>query len=254
MKGNNMSALSRHARDGASSRRETRGKPEAAVICGEGYAEGAEALTLELRSNKRGTGKHYVKIAGKSLRVDTLDDFDVKQYEEMLSRVAAARLTLAPNRQCLLLTYHGLHIITGPGSDKEKFRRKCRYLRWLLLLARGLAEVLGIPVVVGGDLNLDVSKLEVKEVLGDATEGAELVEYKVNLRRKKNVVDWLYLINPRDGETRLECELCEAVDPAQPYRERLAEGITLHPNWFDHDALLAVLRLIVCKKRRIDED
>ena len=138
--------------------------------------------------------------------------------------------------------------ITGPGSDKEKFRRKCRYLRWLLLLARGLAEVLGIPVVVGGDLNLDVSKLEVKEVLGDATEGAELVKYKVNPRRKKNVVDWLYLINPRNGHTRLECKKCVAVDPAQPYRERLAEGVTLHPNWFDHDALLAVLRLVVCRQ------
>ena len=116
-----------------------------------------------------------------------------------------------------------------------------------MLLARLLSDLLGIPVVLGGDLNLDVSKLEVKKILGDAAKGAELVEYKVNPRRKKNVVDWLYLINPPNGRTRLECKRCVAVDPAQPYREKLAaEDITLHPNWFDHDALLTVLRLVVC--------
>ena len=244
-----MSALSQEAPYAARSKREPQhDKPDAAVIWGGAYAKGAEALTLELLSDDRGTGERYVQVAGKSLRVDTQKSFKAGQYEEMLSRVAAARLTLSPVGQCLLLSYHGPHIIRGPDSEEQKFRRKCRYLRWLLLLARGLAELLGIPVVVGGDFNLDASDSEVRKRLGKATKDAELVRYAVNERRAHNVVDWLYLINPRNGRTRLVCEECVAVDPAQPYREKLAaERVTLHPNWFDHDALLAVLRLIVCR-------
>ena len=243
-----MSALSQRAPDGA---RSTLVK-EAAVVWGARYGEGAEALTLRLLGI-RNTERHYVQVAGKSLRVDTQKSFKADnhfkagQFEEMLSRVAAARLTLAPVGQCLLLSYHGLHIIRGPGSDEEKFRRKCRYLRWLLLLARLLSDLLGIPVILGGDLNLDVSKLEVKDVLGDATEDAELVKYEVNPRRKKNVVDWFYLINPCDGLTRLVCDRCEAIDPAKPYRDDFAaeEQFTLHEKFFDHDALLAVLRFVI---------
>ena len=115
-----------------------------------------------------------------------------------------------------------------------------------MLLARLLSDLLGIPVVLGGDLNLDVSKLEVKKILGDAAKGAELVEYKVNPRRKKNVVDWFYLINPQDGLTRLVCDRCVAIDPAEPFRLDFAaeEQFTLHEKFFDHDALLAVLRLV----------
>ena len=207
-------------------------------------------MTLSEVQRYPGSGVHYVEVQSRGStihRVDLqhLDETDRGLYDQMLSRVAAAQLTLSPVGQCLLLSYHGLHIITGPEPPEQKFRKKCRCLRWLLLLARLLSELLGIPVVVGGDLNLDVSKLEVQEILGDAAEGAELVEYKVNPRREKNVVDWFYLINPQDGLTRLVCELCEAIDPAQPYRKELAaeEGVTLDSKWFDHDALLARLRL-----------
>ena len=113
-----------------------------------------------------------------------------------------------------------------------------------MLLARSLAELLGIPVVLGGDLNLDAWTH--KENLGDAAKGAELVEYKVNPRRKKNVVDWFYLINPQDGLARLVCDRCVAIDPAEPFRLDFAaeEQFTLHEKFFDHDALLAVLRLV----------
>jgi len=112
--------------------------------------------------------------------------------------------------------------------------------RWLLLLARRLADRLGIPVVVGGDFNLDARKLN------DAPAGAKLVEYAVNPRRNHNVVDWLYLVNATNGSMCLVCDQCEAIDPAQPYRDELAdeENVKLHSRWFDHDALLAVLRLV----------
>lgn len=238
----NMSALSQQAPYGASSRLETKNRPDAAVIWGAKFAEGAEALTLSEVLSDRDTGEHYVEVqkAGESIlrvNLEHLHDTDKKEYERMLKRVAAARLTLSVG-QCLFLSYHG----PSTGFDDEE---KGHFFRWLLQLARSLADLLGIPVVLGGDLNLDVSKLEVQETLGDAAKGAELVKYKVNPRREGKVLDWLYLINPRDGFTCLVCERCEAIDPAQPYREELAaeEGVRLHPKWFDHDALLAVLRL-----------
>jgi len=114
-----------------------------------------------------------------------------------------------------------------------------------LLLARLLSDLLGIPVVLGGDFNLDARKHA--EKLDDATEGATLVGYNVNQRRAHNVVDWFYLINPCDGLTRLVCDRCEAIDPAKPYRDDFAaaEQFTLHEKFFDHDALLAVLRFVI---------
>ena len=238
--GDNMKALSQRAPDGA---RSTLDK-EAAVIWGGECAEGAEALTLQLLDRDRKKKKFYVDVqkAGESIyevNLEHLDHADKDKYERMLERVAAARLTL-PVGQCLFLSYHG----PSTGFDDDK---KCRFLGWLLQLARSLADLLGIPVVLGGDLNLDVRKHA--EKLGEPTEGTTLVGYTVNQRRARNVVDWLYLINPRNGHTRLEYDKCVAVDPAQPYREKLAaEGVTLHPNWFDHDALLAVLRLVVCRQ------
>ena len=241
--GGNMSSLSQCAPDGASSRLETKNRPDAAVVWGAKYAEGSEALRL-VRLSDRGTGEHYVEVQrGENIidRVDLqhLDESDRDLYDQMLVRVAAARLTLAPDGQCLVLSYHG-------PSSQGKLDKKCRFLGWLLQLARSLANLLKIPVVVGGDFNLDVSKLEVRKELGDAAKGAELVKYKVNQRREdKNVLDWLYLINPRDGFTCLVCERCEAIDPAQPFRDYFAaeENFTLHENFFDHDALLARLRL-----------
>jgi len=89
-----MSALSQEAPYAARSKLEAqKGKPDAAVIWGKKYAEAAEPLTLRLYG-KRCEERRYVQVAGKSLRVDTLDDFNEDQYERMLERVAAARLSL----------------------------------------------------------------------------------------------------------------------------------------------------------------
>lgn len=237
--GGNMSSLSQLAPDGASSRLKPSNRPDAAVVWGAKFAEGAEALTFGQVLHDRRTKEYYfmVEMARESLRVrlpeSIVNTGNADQYDRMLERVAAARLTLAPFGQCLFLSYHGPS--TGVGDDW-----KCLLLRLLLQLARGLANLLEIPAVLGGDFNVDA------RLLGDATKGAELVHYPVTQRREdKNVLDWLYLINPRDGFTCLVCERCEAIDPAQPFRDYFAaeENFTLHENFFDHDALLARLRL-----------
>ena len=237
----NMSVLSQCAPDAARSGKGVEKNLEAAVIWGAKHADGAEALTLVL--DKQDGAYHIdVQTGGESVLTVPVQDLNlnVDQYRDMLTHVAAARLYLpvagGVKQRCLCLSYH--------SPDKIKTEEKCMFLRWLLLLARSLvSDFLGIPVVLGGDFNLDVSNLEVTMSLGDATEGATLVEYNVNQRRAHNVVDWLYLINPQDGP-RLVCERCVAIDPAQPYRKGLAaeECFTLDPKWFDHDVLLAVLR------------
>ena len=237
----NMSLLSQGAPDASRSRKDGNVTKDAAVVWGPACND-AQSWTLSLRHHE---GKNYyldVGSDGFQLLTVSLKESEAKQYRLMLSRVAAAQLTLPVvgrglRERCIFLSYHGPH--------KQVPEIKVQYLRWFLQFACSLAA-LGFHVVVGGDLNINPEEHpELEGLLAQL----ETVSYEMTARRSdKKKIDWLYFINNPKGDstTRLQCGRCEAVDPAQHYRATLgrASCIALHPEWFDHDVLLARLRLV----------
>ena len=247
LKKGNMSLLSQEAPKASRSGKGVDLNDEAAVVWGPACNNDAESWTLSLRKGKQDGDKYYVKIVGTKgslLRVtqDGLKEEDKGGYRGMLSRVAAARLTLPvvggdTREPCIFLSYHGPH--------KKDPEIKVQYLCWFLQLACSLTA-LGFHVVAGGDLNINPEEQEDPK-LKALLKRLQAVSYEMTARRShKKKIDWLYLINPDESDLRLECVgECKAIDPAQHYRSTLGEAscIELNPEWFDHDVLLAVLRL-----------